>query len=180
MKPKHFLYIYIKNIIFSGLFHFIWKLRKLYCRRGRHELAIQNRLWNICLNFRIDITIWMDYCLDFSTIRLVLAFEMNYLTSLLQIVAAVQLNLLPAQVSIWASFFLFSFLQLTYINYKPYWLHCKRAILIYGARQQDHNVLVLPGVFTQDAFLRFVNNAHLLVSMYSLLIREIDVAHLSF
>ncbi|XP_067224337.1 snake venom vascular endothelial growth factor toxin isoform X1 [Chanodichthys erythropterus] len=41
----------------------------------------------------------MDYCLDFSTIRLVLAFEMSYLTSLLQIVAAVQLNLLPAQSS---------------------------------------------------------------------------------
>lgn len=127
---KPFFFFNIENIFstFSGLFHFIWKLRKLYCRRGRHELAIQNRLWNICWNFRIDITIWMDYCLDFSTIRLVLAFEMSYLTSLLQIVAAVQLNLLPAQVSICASFF---FLQLTCINYKPYWLHCKRAMLSY-------------------------------------------------
>lgn len=44
----------------------------------------------------------MDYCLDFSTIRLALTVEMGYLTALLQIVAAVQLSLLPAQVSIWA------------------------------------------------------------------------------
>uniref|UniRef100_A0A8C2K0H4 Placental growth factor b n=1 Tax=Cyprinus carpio TaxID=7962 RepID=A0A8C2K0H4_CYPCA len=41
----------------------------------------------------------MDYCLDFSTIRLALTVEMGYLTALLQIVAAVQLSLLPAQSS---------------------------------------------------------------------------------
>ncbi|XP_059376749.1 placenta growth factor [Carassius carassius] len=41
----------------------------------------------------------MDYCLDLSTVRLALAVEMGYLTALLQIVAAVQLNILPVQSS---------------------------------------------------------------------------------
>lgn len=53
----------------------------------------------------IGWTIWVDYCLDFPMIKLVLAFEMSYLTSLLRIVAAVQLSLLPGQVSNWVVHF---------------------------------------------------------------------------
>lgn len=100
----------------------------------RTRKAPRTVLWNLWWNFHIDITIWMGYCWDLSTIRLALAFEMGYLTSLLQIVAVVHLSLLPAQVSIWAVLFF----QLTCINYTAHTLQASDATWRNDVRVLSH------------------------------------------